>query len=82
VTFTLAHATVDLTFDLSCGQDFSVKASKIRMYDGESRGRSRGIKHVLLEGRVPNPIPEPTTAVLMVLGLGGLSLSGRSQKSS
>lgn len=77
VTFTLTHETEDLTLDLFYGQDFAVKASKIRMGESESRGRSRGIKNVILQGRVPNPIPEPTTAVLMVLGLGGLSYAGR-----
>ena len=80
VTFTLTHATADLTLDLFYGQDFAVKASKIRMDDDELHGRSRGIKNVILQGRVPNPIPEPTTAVLMVLGLAGLSFAGRSQK--
>ena len=77
VTFTLTHATADLTLDLFYGQDFAIKASKIQM-DEESNGKSRGIKNVILQGRVPNPIPEPTTAVLMVLGLGGLSYAGRS----
>jgi len=80
VTFTLTHATADLTLALFYGQDFSVKASKVRTAN-DDRGKSYGIKHTILEGRVPNPIPEPTTAVLMVLGLGGLSYVGRSAKS-
>ena len=82
VSFTLTHETANLTLDLFYGQDFAVKASKVRMDQGEeSRGRSRGMRHVILLGRVPSPIPEPTTAVLMALGLGGLSYAGRSQKS-
>lgn len=79
VTFTLTHATQDLTIALFYGQDFAVQASGLRVGSEVSRGRGRshGIRHALLEGRVPNPIPEPTTALLMALGLGGLSYAGR-----
>jgi hypothetical protein len=80
VTFTLTHETADLTLALFYGQDFSVKAAKVRTAN-DYRGKSYKINNTILEGRVPNPIPEPTTAVLMVLGLGGLSLAGRGQKS-
>jgi hypothetical protein len=76
VTFTLTHETEDLTLALFYGQDFSVKASKIRLEDLNSKGKPRSLKNVILEGRVPSPIPEPTTAVLMALGLGGLSYAG------
>lgn len=78
VTFTLTHATVDLTLDLFYGQDFAVKAAKIETENGS--GKSKRIKSAILQGQVPNVIPEPTTAVLMVLGLGGLSYMGRSRK--
>ncbi len=78
VTFTLTHATVDLTLDLFYGQDFAVKAAKIKTENGS--GKTKGIKTAILQGQVPNVIPEPTTAVLMVLGLGGLSYAGRAQK--
>ncbi|MBK7950764.1 MAG: PEP-CTERM sorting domain-containing protein [Deltaproteobacteria bacterium] len=81
VTFTLTHETQDLTIALFYGQDFAVQASGLRIENELSRGRGRsrghGIRHALLEGRVPNPIPEPTTALLMALGLGGLSYAGR-----
>jgi hypothetical protein len=76
VTFTLTHETEDLTLALLYGQDFSVKASKIRLAELNSKGKPRSLKNVILEGRVPNPIPEPTPAVLMALGLGGLSYAG------
>ena len=78
VTFTLTHATVDLTVGLFYGQDFAVKAAKIKTENGP--GKSKGIKTAVLQGQVPNVIPEPTTAVLMILGLGGLSYAGRAQK--
>ena len=78
VTFTLTHETVDLTLGLFYGQDFAVKAAKIRTENGS--GKSKGIKSAILQGQVPNVIPEPTTAVLMVLGLGGLSYAGRARK--
>lgn len=78
VSFTLTHATQDLTIALFYGQDFAVQASNIRLEEdgARGRGRSRGVRHALLEGRMPTPIPEPTTALLMGLGLGGLSLAG------
>jgi hypothetical protein len=76
VTFTLTHETEDLTLALFYGQDFSIKASKIRLEELTSKGKPRSLKNVILEGSVPNPIPEPTTAVLMALGLGGLSYAG------
>lgn len=78
VSFTLTHATVDLTLDLFYGQDFAVKAAKIKTENGS--GKSKGIKTAILQGQVPNVVPEPTTAVLMVLGLGGLSFAGRARK--
>lgn len=82
VTFTLTHETEDLTLALFYGQDFSVKASKIRLEELTSKGKPRSLKNVILEGRVPNPIPEPTTAVLMALGLGGLSYAGSNARGS
>ncbi len=78
MTFTLTHETVDLTLDLFYGQDFAVKAAKIRTENGSRK--SKGIKTAILQGQVPNVIPEPTTAVLTVLGLGGLSYAGRARK--
>jgi hypothetical protein len=80
VSFTLTHATVDLTLDLFYGQDFAIKAAKIQTANGTSNGKSKGLKTAILQGQVPNVIPEPTTAVLMVLGLGGLSYAGRARK--
>ena len=74
------HATVDLTLDLFYGQDFAVKAAKILSETATRNGKPKGFKTAILEGRVPNVIPEPTTAVLMVLGLGGLSYAGRARK--
>lgn len=80
VSFTLTHASVDLTVDLFYGQDFAVKAAKIQTSNETGRGRSKGIKSAILQGRVLSPIPEPTTAVLMFLGLGGLSVVGRARR--
>jgi hypothetical protein len=78
VTFTLTHKTEDLTVALFYGQDFSVKVAKIRLAENGTNGKPRSIKGDVLQGQVPNPIPEPTTAVLMALGLGGLSYAGGS----
>jgi len=78
VTFTLSHKTQDLTLALFYGQDFAFKASGIRFQS--TSGKSKGVQHALLQGTVPNPIPEPTTAILMAIGLGGLSYAGRERK--
>jgi hypothetical protein len=83
VTFTLTHETQELTLGLFYGQDFAIQASGIRVAYEQAgrRGRSirhHGIRHSLLEGRIPSPIPEPGTAMLMALGLAGLSLVGPS----
>lgn len=80
VTFTLTHETEDLTIALFYGQDFAIKASRVRLESSNGQGRSKGIKNDILLGRVPNPVPEPTTALLMALGLGGLSYAGRGAK--
>lgn len=89
VTFTLHHASQALTIALFYGQDFAVQASGLRLAntlnrsssEGHGYGRGRGIRHALLEGRIPTPIPEPSTALLMALGLSGLSWAGRARKS-
>ncbi len=82
VTITLTHATQDLTVGLFYGQDFAIKANGIKVASTSrgGRGYANGIGSSVLEGRVPNPIPEPATATLMALGLAGLSYAGRSKK--
>jgi hypothetical protein len=85
VTFTLTHATQDLTVGLFYGQDFAIKASSIRLANatrgiGRGNDHGNGIKQALLEGQIPTPIPEPTTAMLMALGLAGLSYAGRARQ--
>lgn len=83
VTFTLTHETEALTVALFYGQDVALKASNIRVADGSRRNgkiRYQGIKKSVLEGTFPSPIPEPTTALLMGLGLAGLACVGRDSK--
>ena len=86
VTFTLTHETQDLTASLFYGQDFAIKANGVKLASAArgGRGYSQGIGSSVLEGRVPNPIPEPATATLMALGLAGLSFArpyaGRAQQ--
>lgn len=70
VSITLAHATQALTIALFFGQDFAVAASNIRT---EAGGNGNGVRHALLEGRILSPVPEPGTALMMALGLAGLS---------
>ncbi|HEB88858.1 MAG TPA: PEP-CTERM sorting domain-containing protein [Deltaproteobacteria bacterium] len=70
-TFILSHASEDLTLGLFAGQSFGV------WVDSVSRlGKERQVGHVTkLSGIVP--VPEPTTALLMALGLAGLTIGGR-----
>ncbi|MEZ4334864.1 MAG: PEP-CTERM sorting domain-containing protein [Myxococcota bacterium] len=80
VTFTLTHDTEALTIALFYGQAVSLQASNIRVDDGYRRNgksRSKGIRKAVLEGTFPTPVPEPTTALLMGLGLAGLAYTGR-----
>jgi len=78
VTFTISHETEDLTLALFFGQDFAIKASNLRVE--KANGKIKGVNHSLLQGTVPNVIPEPTVAIMMALGLGGLSYAGRVPK--
>ncbi len=82
VTFTLTHETQDLTVGLFYGQDFAIKANGIKVASATrgGRGYANGIGSSVLEGRIPNPIPEPATATLMALGLAGLSYAGRAKQ--
>ena len=74
VTFTLTHATQALTVGLFYGQDFAIKANgiKVASLNRGGNGYSQGVGSSVLEGRVPSPIPEPATGVLLTLGLGAL----------
>ena len=82
VTFTLTHETQDLTVGLFYGQDFAIKANGVKVASATrgGRGYANGVGSSVLEGRIPNPIPEPATATLMALGLAGLSYAGRAKR--
>jgi hypothetical protein len=68
VTFTLSHATEDLTIDLFANQSFAVRLNGVGPPSGSRSDYAK------LSGLVV--VPEPTTAVLMLLGLAGLSGAG------
>ncbi len=65
VTFTLSHTTANLTVDLLAGQFIGVRATSV---GGDSGSRNGSSKLVAV-------VPEPSTAVLMLLGLAGLTLT-------
>lgn len=67
VTFTLTHATESLDVSLFDGQLFGVRATSVGASDGPRNGSSK----------LFGVVPEPTTAVLMMLGLAGLSARRR-----
>lgn len=88
ISFTLTSNSGPLSLALFYGQDFAVQVTGVQQYgiEGKSReghneiGHGRrgwGIRYSLLEGRIPNPVPEPTTALLVGLGLAGLAVGGR-----
>lgn len=64
VTFTLSHSTANLTVDLLAGQSIGVRATSV---GGESGDRNGSSKLVTV-------VPEPSTAILSLLGLAGLAL--------
>jgi len=74
VTFTLSHATRALDLTLVSGQTFGVRATSV----GEGRCRDGSSK---LSGVIP-VVPEPGTALLMGLGLAGLTSVGRRSSSA
>jgi hypothetical protein len=67
ISFVLSHLDEDLTVALFEGQEFGVRVTSV----GEDGNRSGSSK---LIGMVP--IPEPSTSILMVLGLVGLAAGG------
>jgi hypothetical protein len=63
VTFTLSHDSESLDISLFEDQDFGVRATSVGDAGG-SRNRSSKLIGV---------VPEPSTAILMLLGLAGLA---------
>lgn len=66
VTFTLMHASESLDGGFLNQQDFGVRVTSVGDLDGKREGSSKLI----------GVVPEPTTAILMLLGLAGLTVVG------
>jgi len=74
ITFTLSHVSENLDISLLDGQSFAIRVNKVGQVGGRRRGKSK------LGGVLASSVtvaPEPTTAVLMMLGLAGLASVGR-----
>jgi hypothetical protein len=76
VTFVLSHVTEGLTIDLFADQGFAVRANSVAPpSDGHRRGTASKLTGLVV-------VPEPTNAMLMLLGLAGLTFAGRRQSTS
>jgi len=69
VTFTLSHLSQDLDVSIFAEQEFGVRATSVGPIGGSRDGSSK------LSGVFP-VVPEPTTALFMMLGLAGLGVAG------
>jgi hypothetical protein len=69
VTFVLSHVSQDLDLSLFEEQAFGIRVTSVGSASGSRAGSSK------LEGTFP-VVPEPATAILMLLGLSGLSVVG------
>lgn len=65
VVLTLSHVSQNLDVSLFQEQDFGVRATSVGPLGGSRDGSSK------LSGTIP--VPEPSTAVLMLLGLAGIA---------
>jgi len=70
VTFTLSHLTESLTADLFNGEAFGVRATSVGSPTGSRNGSSK----------LSGVVPEPSTALLMGLGLAGLASRTHGEK--
>lgn len=69
VTFVLSHVSQDLDVSIFEEQAFGVRATSVGSANGSRDASSK------LKGKFP-VVPEPSTAILMLLGLTGLSIAG------
>ena len=66
VTFTLMHVSESLGSDFLRKQAFGVRVTSVGEIDGDREGSAKLV----------GIVPEPTTAILMLLGLAGLTVVG------
>ncbi len=71
LTFVLSHISEDLTVALFADQSFALRINDIGPVSGDAVQNS----YSKLTGLVV--VPEPSTAILMLLGLAGLTAAGR-----
>ena len=75
VTFVLSHVSEDLDISIFEKQAFGVRATSVGPAEGSRNSSSK------LRGKFP-VVPEPSVAILMLLGLTGLSATGTRRSKS
>lgn len=82
-TFNISHGSLDITEDMFANLAFGVRATSVGV-EADCRDESSKLAGYVPEPPVviggPNPVPEPATAALGLMGLAGLAAASRRRR--